>query len=68
LGFTQRKTQRRPRSPPHNLLVVALDVALLALVAYGGYRCSGWGFHRDAPEDVARSHIWAVSAGTPAVH
>jgi hypothetical protein len=48
--------------------VVALDVALLALVAYGGYRCSGWGFHRDAPEDVARSHIWAVSAGTPAVH
>ena len=41
-----------------NLLVWALDVALLAFLAYGAYLVlGGGGFHRDAPEDAALPHL-----------
>ena len=41
-----------------NVLVWALDAALLGFIAYGGYLVlGGGGFHRDAPEDAALPHL-----------
>jgi len=41
-----------------NLLVAALDVALLALVTYGGWLVLGGAtLHRDAPEDAALAQL-----------
>ena len=41
-----------------NLLVWALDVALLGFLAYGAHLVlGGGGFHRDAPEDAAHPHL-----------
>jgi hypothetical protein len=41
-----------------NVLVWALDAALLGFIAYGGYLVlGGGGFRRDAPEDAALPHL-----------
>ena len=41
-----------------DVLVWALDAALLGFIAYGAYLVlGGGGFHRDAPEDAALPHL-----------